>query len=143
MSWLLQASPDHRLPQVRPGVDVASLADDFRVVARYIVVKRMEKAFEAGYDPALDLSNASHERRRHRHAGEEEDCDDGHIVRSEQAQIDAILSGKAVGSYYLLMGSKGTGKGTMILDAMRKVNADGSALVEGAPHASRLTSLCL
>nr|KIR85318.1 hypothetical protein I308_04578 [Cryptococcus tetragattii IND107] len=70
------------------------------------------RAFEPGYDPALELSkingpNASH------------------VRRMEQPLIDSIVRGEEKGGYYLVIGPKGTGKGTMILDAMRKINADG------------------
>ncbi|KAG8966191.1 hypothetical protein FRC03_012309 [Tulasnella sp. 419] len=44
--------------------------------------------------------------------------------------IDALINGTEQGYYYLIMGSKGTGKQTMILDAMRKINAEGVAIVE-------------
>lgn len=68
----------------------------------------MSKAFEAGYDPALDLSNAS--RHRQRRPSEdlhlEQDDEEGHIVRDEQKTVDRIVRGEEVGSYYLIIGSK-------------------------------------
>ena len=57
--------------------------------------------------------------------------DDKHwIEREEQARIDAIISGEEQGHYYLLIGEKGTGKSSMILEAMAKVNADGASMFE-------------
>jgi hypothetical protein len=63
----------------------------------------MSKAFEAGYDPAIDLSNASRHR-QHRPLDPEEE--EGHIVREEQKMVDRIVRGEEVGSYYLVIGSK-------------------------------------
>ncbi|QRV73663.1 hypothetical protein RhiJN_01677 [Ceratobasidium sp. AG-Ba] len=40
------------------------------------------------------------------------------------------MEGKEAGHYYLFVGPKGCGKTTMILDAMRKVNADGVAICD-------------
>lgn len=84
------------------------------------VLHRIMRAFEPGYDPALELSklngpNASHVKRR------------------EQPLIDGIVRGEEKGGYYLVIGPKGTGKGTMILDAMRKINADGVSFCEAHP----------
>ncbi|OWZ51164.1 hypothetical protein C356_02307 [Cryptococcus neoformans c45] len=84
------------------------------------VLHRIMRAFEPGYDPALELSklngpNASHVKRR------------------EQPLIDSIVRGEEKGGYYLVIGPKGTGKGTMILDAMRKINADGVSFCEAHP----------
>ncbi|WWC70154.1 uncharacterized protein I206_104101 [Kwoniella pini CBS 10737] len=84
------------------------------------VLHRMGRAFEPGYDPALELSTL--------HAPNSQ-----HIFRREQPLIDRIVAGEEKGGYYLVIGSKGTGKGTMILDAMRKINADGASLCEAHP----------
>ena len=70
---------------------------------QFIVIHRMSKAFEAGYDPALDLSNASRHRQRR---PENPDEEEGHIVRDEQIIVDRIVRGEEVGSYYLVIGSK-------------------------------------
>ncbi|WVQ86539.1 hypothetical protein IAS59_000252 [Cryptococcus gattii] len=84
------------------------------------VLHRIMRAFEPGYDPALELSkingpNASH------------------VRRMEQPLIDSIVRGEEKSGYYLVIGPKGTGKGTMILDAMRKINADGVSFCEAHP----------
>ncbi|WWC89167.1 uncharacterized protein L201_004085 [Kwoniella dendrophila CBS 6074] len=84
------------------------------------VLHRIMRAFEPGYDPALELSTL--------HAP-----NSSHIHRREQPLIDRIVSGVEKGGYYLIIGSKGTGKGTMILDAMRKINADGVSFCEAHP----------
>ncbi|RYP16710.1 hypothetical protein DL765_004946 [Monosporascus sp. GIB2] len=56
--------------------------------------------------------------------------DEDWIPRSEQAIIDKIVAGSAQGHYYLVTGEKGTGKTSMILKAMTKVNGDGVAMLE-------------
>lgn len=55
-----------------------------------------------------------------------------HVRRKEQPKIDSILRGEEAGSYFLMVGPKGTGKGTMILDAMRAVDAEGAGFCEGS-----------
>lgn len=52
------------------------------------------------------------------------------VTRGEQDKIDRILTGADRGHYYLLIGEKGTGKTSMILEAMRKIDGDGIALFE-------------
>lgn len=54
-------------------------------------------------DPALELSTL--------HAPNA-----AHIRRREQPLIDSIVAGEHPGGYYLIVGAKGTGKGTMILE---------------------------
>lgn len=54
-------------------------------------------------DPALELSTIH-------------SPDSDHIRRQEQPLIDSIVRGEHAGQYYLLVGPKGTGKGTMILE---------------------------
>lgn len=54
-------------------------------------------------DPALELSTL--------HAPNA-----AHIRREEQPLIDSIVRGEHAGGYYLVVGPKGTGKGTMILE---------------------------
>ncbi|RYP68439.1 hypothetical protein DL771_006703 [Monosporascus sp. 5C6A] len=56
--------------------------------------------------------------------------DDDWIARAEQAIIDKIVDGSAQGHYYLVTGEKGTGKTSMILKAMLKVDGEGVAMLE-------------
>lgn len=51
-------------------------------------------------------------------------------MREEQEKIDRIMSGAIKGQYYLLIGEKGTGKTSMLLNAMRKTNGESIAMVE-------------
>jgi hypothetical protein len=47
--------------------------------------------------------------------------------------VDSIVSGKEVGHYFLLIGPKGSGKSTMILEAMRAIEAEGVSVCEAHP----------
>jgi len=89
----------------------------------------MEKAFQPG-DPVLELAALS---QAPSHLGEKTDKsrDSTHwIPRKEQAHIDAIVNGTHQGHYHLLIGEKGTGKSSMLIEAMRKVNGDGISMFE-------------
>ncbi|KAF1954644.1 hypothetical protein CC80DRAFT_526712 [Byssothecium circinans] len=52
------------------------------------------------------------------------------VPRAEQAMVDDIVSGKARGRYYLIIGERGTGKRALLLEAMRKIHGDGIAMME-------------
>ncbi|GBE81052.1 hypothetical protein SCP_0307760 [Sparassis crispa] len=100
------------------------------------VLDKMELAFAGGYDPALEL--ASHRRRRHRTLSEElQSSIDGlavqHMRRKEQDLVDRIVHGIEVGQYFVILGPKGTGKTTMIFDAMQAVQAEGVAICDAHP----------
>lgn len=59
------------------------------------------------------------------------DEEDEHwIRRKEQEKIDAIVNGTERGHYHLLIGEKGTGKSSMLLDAMQKVQGEGISMFE-------------
>lgn len=69
----------------------------------------MEKAFEAGYDPALEI--ASHGKGRKTQSGgpgTEGDDVEEHLPRNEQDRVDRIISGQEKGHYFLLLGPKVT-----------------------------------
>ncbi|KAL9053543.1 MAG: hypothetical protein Q9162_004710 [Coniocarpon cinnabarinum] len=80
---------------------------------KYLVLQKIENAFNPG-DPYLELANT----------GPGEASPAHRIQRDEQPQIDAIIDGSDQGHYFLLIGEKGTGKSSMILEAMQKVNGD-------------------
>jgi hypothetical protein len=52
------------------------------------------------------------------------------VPRAEQEEINDIVSGKTRGRYHLVIGERGTGKRALLLEAMRKVNGDGIAMLE-------------
>jgi hypothetical protein len=71
-------------------------------------VKKIEEAFKIG-DPSFVLSAQT------KRTGETE----GWVDREGQALLNDVIAGKLVGRYYLLIGEKGTGKTSMLLEAMR------------------------
>jgi hypothetical protein len=72
-------------------------------------------------DPVLELAAMSK-------------SEDGHrehwILREEQTKLDAIVCGELRGQYYLIVGEKGTGKSSMLIDAMSKVDGEGVAMFD-------------
>lgn len=58
------------------------------------------------------------------------DDDEHWVIRPEQAKIDSIIRGESKGRYYLLVGEKGTGKSSMILEAMRQYDGEGVSMFE-------------
>ncbi|BDD57041.1 hypothetical protein MAP00_002445 [Monascus purpureus] len=89
---------------------------------KYLVLQKMDNAFQPG-DPALVVAGVEEGKQQYNH-------EEHWVVRDEQEKIDRIISGQANGHYYLLVGEKGTGKTSMILEAMRKINGDGVAMFE-------------
>ena len=93
---------------------------------KYLVLQKMERAFQPG-DPMLELAGQSAERTPINILAD----DDKHWIRkTEQAKIDRIVNGTDRGHYHLLIGEKGTGKSSMLLDAMQKVNGEGISMFE-------------
>lgn len=64
---------------------------------------QMEKAFDPGYDPALEI--ASHAKVGHIPSSETEQ-EAEHLRRQEQDLVDRIIAGEEKGHYYMLLGSK-------------------------------------
>ncbi|BCS22725.1 ATP-binding protein [Aspergillus puulaauensis] len=89
---------------------------------KYLILQKMENAFEPG-DPALEVAGVESETRQYHH-------DEHWLVRNEQELIDKIIAGEIPGHYYLLVGEKGTGKTSMLLEAMRKINGDGCSIFD-------------
>lgn len=91
---------------------------------KYLVLQKMENAFKPG-DPVLELAALGGT------PATIVDDDDEHWVRlKEQQKIDAIVNGTDRGHYHLLIGEKGTGKSSMLLDAMQKVDGEGVSMFE-------------
>ena len=85
----------------------------------------MAKAFEPG-DPVLELAALAKGLPNNILQG-----DDQHWIRhAEQTKIDGIISGTDRGHYHLLIGEKGTGKSSMLLQAMQKVDGEGISMFE-------------
>ncbi|KAI1821598.1 hypothetical protein F4861DRAFT_449835 [Xylaria intraflava] len=85
-------------------------------------LKKIENAFEPG-DPVLELAARGKE-------NQHPPVVHHWIQREEQGKIDAIINGSERGRYYVIIGDKGCGKSSMLLDAMQKVNGEGCAMFE-------------
>ncbi|KAI1759379.1 hypothetical protein GGR53DRAFT_471398 [Hypoxylon sp. FL1150] len=104
------------------GVGFAGAGYVYHRSYKYLQLKKIENAFEPG-DPVLVLAavakdipappNAQH-----------------WVMREEQAKIDKIINGSDQGHYHLIMGEKGCGKSSMLLEAMRKIDGEGCAMFE-------------
>ncbi|KAL1745046.1 hypothetical protein HDZ31DRAFT_63534 [Schizophyllum fasciatum] len=100
------------------------------------VLDKIELAFTAGYDPALELAVHPTKKGAEAQAGPESDEEipwTQHLRRNEQDLIDHIIDGTETGHYWVLLGPKGSGKGTMIFDSMAAINADGVAMCDAHP----------
>ncbi|OAL63509.1 hypothetical protein A7C99_5905 [Trichophyton rubrum] len=95
-------------------------------------LNKMDNAFEPG-DPMLELAGVKDPKQDPKGSKDMEKDPDHWLERDEQGRIDEIING-AIGHYYLLIGEKGTGKTSMILNAMRKV--DGSRVAMFEAHAN-------
>ncbi|KIM40293.1 hypothetical protein M413DRAFT_73606 [Hebeloma cylindrosporum] len=103
------------------------------------VLDKIEDAFAAGYDPALELAKM--------HTINKSPTDDSsddplfdedvpwteNLRRKEQDVIDHIVHGEEAGHYFMLLGPKGSGKGTMMFDSMAACNADGVSMCDAHP----------
>ncbi|KAK0546131.1 hypothetical protein OC846_005076 [Tilletia horrida] len=81
------------------------------------VIKKMIQAFDPDFDPVIYLAQQGGEVAKVHLSPE----------RTEYEVIKSIVSGDEAGHYYLILGGKGTGKTTMVIDAMAEINADGCA----------------
>ncbi|GAA5981417.1 hypothetical protein JCM10908_004103 [Rhodotorula pacifica] len=90
---------------------------------KWEVLRKMARAFAKGYDPVLELAQAT--------AKESDGTPKkGVIRRKEQDYVDKVINGEVSGEYLLLMGPKGAGKTSMLLHAMLENQADGCAMLE-------------
>lgn len=101
----------------------------YHIYYKALVLRKIEKAFAPG-DPMLDLASPPGPHVPPGDTSDSTEDDDNWIPRPEQAKIDAIISGESKGRYYLIVGEKGTGKSSMILEAMRKTDGEGVSMFE-------------
>lgn len=84
------------------------------------VLSKMEAAFDPGYDPVLSLNKSGDAI--------------AHIKvdppREEEELIESIVRGKEEGRYFLILGSKGSGKSSLIIEKISEADADGCAYFE-------------
>ncbi|KAJ7928435.1 hypothetical protein B0H13DRAFT_982567 [Mycena leptocephala] len=108
---------------------------------KWNVLRKIENAFSAGYDPALELATYQGKPGPPAEVNLDEDPIDElegdgpwqHLRRKEQKCIDDIVHGREPGHYFVLLGPKGSGKGTMIFDAMTACEAEGVAMLDAHP----------
>lgn len=94
------------------------------------VLDKMELAFEKG-DPAYQLTIHNKTNKRSETADQvEEDLSSYWVTRPQQQLLDDIVSGKIRGRYYLVVGEKGTGKTTIIMEAMKKIDGNNVAIFD-------------
>ncbi|KHO02106.1 ATPase domain, prokaryote [Metarhizium album ARSEF 1941] len=106
------------------GVGFAGAGYLYHKSYKMLVLKKMTRAFEPG-DPVLELAAVGKDVPHSHPPGEEY-----WVRRPEQEHVDRIISGEEVGHYYLILGEKGTGKSSMLIEAMRKIDGDGVAMFE-------------
>ncbi|KAI9731063.1 MAG: hypothetical protein M1818_007920 [Claussenomyces sp. TS43310] len=94
---------------------------------KWLVLHKMERAFKPG-DPVLEL--AAMRKQMPDSLASDAEGESHWIPRQEQAKIDAIVNGTDRGHYHLLIGEKGTGKSSMLLDAMQRINGEGVSMFE-------------
>lgn len=111
------------------AVGFAGAAYAYHKLYKRVQLQKIANAFEPG-DPVLELAalgkgRTSKVRPSNVHRNGDDVDKDYWVHRPEQAQIDAIIGGNEYGHYHLLLGEKGTGKSSMIIEAMRKIDGDG------------------
>ncbi|MCJ1377907.1 hypothetical protein MMC17_001003 [Xylographa soralifera] len=103
-----------------------------------LVLRKMENAFKPG-DPILELAALGLQEPTNILEEDEEHW----LRRPEQAKIDAIINGTDRGHYYLMVGEKGTGKSSMLLDAMQKVDGEGVSVSAALRYLSLIMQIIL
>ncbi|KAI9806290.1 MAG: hypothetical protein M1825_006405 [Sarcosagium campestre] len=96
---------------------------------KYMVLQKMDDAFAPGSEPVLELAGVSM-KAPSTVTSEDEQSTLHWISREEQSKIDAIIDGTDHGHYHLLLGEKGVGKSSMLLDAIQKVDGEGIAMFD-------------
>jgi hypothetical protein len=106
------------------GLGFAGAGYIYHKFYKMLVLQKMNRAFEPG-DPVLELAAIGKDV-PHQPGGTSEHW----IFRPEQQRVDDIVMGRVAGHYHLLIGDKGSGKSSMLIDAMRKNDGDGVAMFE-------------
>ncbi|PNY23445.1 Uncharacterized protein TCAP_06620 [Tolypocladium capitatum] len=106
------------------GIGFAAAGYIYHKSYKMLVIKKMTRAFQPG-DPVLKMAAVGKDAPRAHNAGE-----DHWVPRPEQSHVDDIVAGRERGHYYLILGDKGTGKSSMLIESMRKIDGDGVAMFE-------------
>jgi hypothetical protein len=107
----------------------------YHVFYKSLVLRKIDNAFSPGFSSLELAALAQHGYTYSPDEGLVVDSLDSsekkfRITRPEQGLIDGIVSGRVKGHYYLLFGEKGTGKTSMLLEAMSKIHGDGVGMLE-------------
>lgn len=94
------------------------------------VLLKIDQAFDEG-DPAYQLAvHRRTDKNREQKDSSLENLSKYWVERPQQKLIDDIVSGKISGRYFLLIGEKGTGKTSLLLEAMKKVDGFNVAILD-------------
>lgn len=104
------------------GIGFATAGYVYHKSYKYIQLQKIANAFEPG-DPVLELAAVGKD-------VPAPPSEQHWVMREEQEKIDKIINGTMKGHYYLIMGEKGCGKSSMLLEAMRKIDGEGCAMFE-------------
>ncbi|ODV89372.1 hypothetical protein CANCADRAFT_138986 [Tortispora caseinolytica NRRL Y-17796] len=85
---------------------------------QFKVIHDISSAFEGGIHPDLQGYLVHHQQARQKIS----DDSSTFVYRDEQAKLNQILAGEITGRYFLLVGEQGTGKTSMLVEAVRNVN---------------------
>ncbi|KAL2842280.1 hypothetical protein BJX68DRAFT_244866 [Aspergillus pseudodeflectus] len=104
----------------------------YHVFYKSLVLRKIDNAFSPGFSSLELAALAQHGYTYSPDQGIDSIDDEKkfRITRPEQGLIDGIVSGRVKGHYYLLFGEKGTGKTSMLLEAMSKIHGDGVGMLE-------------
>lgn len=113
------------------AVGFAAAAYTYHRFYKVMQLQKMANAFEPG-DPVLDLAAMGKGiyRKKEAYPSPTGDDDDHWVKRPEQAKVNDIVAGHDKGHYHLLVGEKGTGKSSMLIEAMRRIDGEGCAMFE-------------
>lgn len=95
-----------------------------------VVEDKIENAFSAGYSSNEKVALGKVAYGAHPDMIQEVLDKEYWVPRAEQPTIDDIVNGKMRGRYYLIIGERGTGKRSLLVEAMRKVKGDSIAMLE-------------
>ncbi|CAG8399199.1 unnamed protein product [Penicillium salamii] len=103
----------------------------YQVYYKKMVLDKIDHAFAGGFSSLEQAALAHHVISPNGNENYSElDASMFYVVRPEQHTVDAIVSGRVRGQYFLLFGEKGTGKTSMLLESMRKSNGHGVKIFE-------------
>ncbi|ODV59515.1 ATP-binding protein ASCRUDRAFT_71481 [Ascoidea rubescens DSM 1968] len=107
------------------GITFSSLAIlafggySYHKIYQHHVISQMNSAFDEGFDTFESIFHSKNDNYLfNRSISPEEDSTDW-VARPEQNSIDNIITGKIKGRYYLILGEKGTGKTSILLEAIK------------------------